>query len=80
MASNSFERHFSFLFATPRLRRGGMCERSEQIRYHVQMYVYRQMPVSLDQISFALFTCSMSLKGAWVHICTEICTDGIGNG
>ena len=31
MASNSFERHFSFLFATPRRRRGGMCERSEQI-------------------------------------------------
>ena len=54
-----------------------MHEASEQIPYHVQMYVYRQMPVSLDQISFALFTCSMSLKGAWVHIYTEICTDGM---
>ena len=27
MAANLLGRHFSFLFATPRRRRGGMCER-----------------------------------------------------
>ena len=28
--------------------------------------------------SFVLFTYSMPLKGAWVHVCTETCTHGIG--
>jgi hypothetical protein len=42
----------------------------------VQNYAY--ILVSLKQISFVLFTYSMSRKKAWVHICTETCTDGIG--
>ena len=32
-----------------------------------------------DQSLVCLFTYAMSRKGAWVHVCTEICTDGIGN-
>jgi hypothetical protein len=42
----------------------------------VQNYAY--ILVSLKQISFVLFTYSMSRKKRGYIICTETCTDGIG--
>ena len=47
MASNSFERHFSFLFATPRRRRGGMSERSDEIPESEGFMAQRKIPVVL---------------------------------